>query len=497
VSAVGTETKSYLGKEQHMKTMTISVAFLVVLSVLGAIGDLRSESIGLEGARRNITKAKPHVTGTKGEAIESNMTYRYPCASASNMQDKTLGILWRITDEVGKTLTGDVNGDGLLEIVYVSSDVLNVLDGNGSKIWSKALPDGGNVNILDDVTGDGVAEIVLSTKVGNTLKLLFFDGAGSFLKEITESKGVRNDNNLNVRAIVDLDNDDDLEIVTVRNAGYDLRSRGVEVFDYNTGSRVWFNPIGPAVSTLCIEDITGDASKEIIAGTFGPYNGHSCNGFHDSRCYVMCWDKAGTLLWSRQFEGSGFVDSEVSIGDLDGDGSIEVVATSRSHGWNAWDGRLGRIYLLNPHDGSIHMERNVGKPVRVAGLADVLGNGTKEILVDYMDASTQQGKILLFDTSLNFIREHVVSGSRLQLCAVNDLNKDGRQELIVKRTERPDSANLIVLNEALHHLYEIDLPSSVDGCLVTDLGGTGGNELIVTTASHLYVLDGSVRPIVP
>ncbi len=431
--------------------------------------------------------------GWPRDGYDLGWTYLYPFGAERMIPDYPFGEVFRINAIDPLVVTGDVNGNGSPEIVYTSNNTLYVLDCEGNKLWSKSLNfiDKYRRCTLDDVTGDGIKEIIVGTRINSTLKLLIYDGAGHLIKEISQTEGVSQDNCILNRAVLDIDNDDDLDVVAWRLSGYDLWSRGVEVFDYNTGNSNWFYSFGPGITTMSIADITGNTNQEILIGTFGPSNGHSVNGFADNKCYAICWDSEGNLLWSREFEGSGFVDTEVSVDDLDGDGKNEVIYTSHQHGWGPWNGNLGRIYLLNPENGEILKEYNAGKPIVVNGIADFTDNGSKEILVNYKDESTQTGKILMFDKQLNLIHEYAVEGSMLRVSAINDINGDGNLEIIVNRLI---GGQLMILDAKLNELWKLDYPDGLSDVIPTDLDGDGLNELIISTPENLQVISATAGP---
>jgi hypothetical protein len=436
------------------------------------------------------------VYGSKGwqcDGYDQAWSYHYPFKTETLIQNTPPGEDWSINTENPLIITGDINGDGLLEIIYTGNNMLHVLDGDGKELWSK---EPGFIEpylraMLADYTGDGIPEIAVGTRVNNSLRILVYDGSGILLKEFIETEGVGGDNFISARTIADIDNDGSMELVAWRGSGYNLWSRGVEVFDFESGNPKWFYSIGPGIFMLNVEDITGNSEKEILTGTFGPNNGHSVNGFSDSRCYAICWDADGNLLWSRQFEGLGFVDSYVSVNDLDGDGKNEVIYTSREHGWDPWEGNLGRIYLLNPDDGEIIKEYNAGKPLVVNGIADITGDSDKEILVSYIDGSTHTGKVLMFDNALNLLDEYVVPGSLACVSAINDLNGDGNLEIIVRKIL---ADAFVVLDQNLNELWSLNFPDEVVDVIPSDLNNDGINELVVTTQNSLQVKEWKFLP---
>jgi small nuclear ribonucleoprotein (snRNP)-like protein len=442
-----------------------------------------------------------YSSGWNREGYDLGWSFFNPNATQTPIQNFLLGVDWSTNIENPNVLegdnidilTGDVNGDGFPELVYTSNNIIHVLDGNGNELWStdSGLVDECHHNALEDVTGDGIPEIIIGAKISSTLKLLFYDGYGNLIKEITETEQVSQYDYIKARAVQDIDNDGDLEVIFWRLWGFEPWSRGIGVFDYNSGHREWFFPIGPNIWTLCVADVTGDSNMEILTGTIGPCNGHSANGFSDCSCYAICWDKDGNLIWSQQFEGSGFVDTKVSINDLDGDGKNEVIYTSFEHGWETWDGDLGRIYLLNPDNGEIMKEYNAGMPIRVNGVADITGNDNKEILVTCSNGATQTGKIIMFDNSLNLLNEYSIQGTTLGICAINDLNGDDELEIIVRKLLYDEFA---VLDDSLNELWSVQYDDDILNVIPTDLNNDGINELIVSTENTLQVLEFKFMP---
>ncbi len=442
------------------------------------------------------SSARNNQEGWPRDGYDLGWSYHYPFDTDIPIQNNPFVEDWSINAENPEVRTGDINGDDLQEIIYSTNNILYVLDGQGNELWSMDLGyiDVGNYKfILDDVTEDGIPEIILNTRINDTLKLLFYDGYGNLIKEISMTEQLSVYDFLYPRAVTDIDSDGDLEVVFFRMHGLLLWSRAVGVFDYNSGELEWVFPIGPFVRTINIADVTGDSNKEIVFGGGGSCNGHTVNGSSDCECYSFCLDKDGNLLWSQQFEGWGFVDSEVSVHDLDGDGKNEVIYTSREHGWQWWDGNLGRIYLLNPDNGEIIKEYNAGKPLIVNGIADLTGDNKKEILVNYQDGFSQTGKILMFDDSLNLLNEYVVSGSILRVCAINDLNGDGHLEIIVRKIMTNE---FVVLDDNFNELWSLSYDNEVRDVIPTDLDVDGINELIISTSQNLHVLRDTSGPTV-
>jgi hypothetical protein len=147
-----------------------------------------------------------------------NNTRFYPYPSETSVTN--FNILWTSPNK-GKILTGDINGDGELELVSAFEERVCAMDKNGLLLWSNNVAtdsgiSGAKVNSMDlaDMDGDGAVEIAVGvspqrSNVKNRMKILFYNGNGTLLKTITtvESKHISS-----VKC-ADLNNDGSKEVI--------------------------------------------------------------------------------------------------------------------------------------------------------------------------------------------------------------------------------------------------------------------------------------------
>lgn len=459
-------------------SVVLSFLFFLVgqMSVEAGTKDIYISTPGYQIERYNLGQANHYKFG-KGYSVD-----------LATYQEK-----WHITTSQSlQSKSGDVDGNGEVDVVYTDGSALVAVDGSGDEILRMITS--ASLAMLGDVNGDDDAEIFLYKAISNTGHIYVYDGDGTLIKHFTSDitpKYSGYSTELVPASIFDVDGDGDLELLAYKNAGYSAQPRGVVLFDYNTASELWYYGVGPFVRYLCAADITGDGVREIIFGSGGPANGVTgSDGTSDSRCYTWCLGGVTkTRLWGNQYEGSGFVDSSVNVADINGDGVNEVIATSYSHGWDKWSGSLGRVYILNPSNGNIILkERNFSRPVKVGGLADLNRDGRIEILVEEIDSGAQKGRVLSLDHNLNTL--HSFTPSQNDICNVQviaDVGGDRDLEVIVMTGDM-----LYILDDNLIEKWRLTLPPNARSSYVSDLNGDGALEIIVLAANELYVYSPSL-----
>lgn len=120
--------------------------------------------------------------------------------------------------------------------------------------------------------------------------------------------------------VADIENDGDLEIVTAHGAGH------LHVMDH-TGAKVWSRrPVTNELRGLAVSDIDGDQRQEIVVtgAVYGEVN-----------TWVYEHDGALRGGWPQLRNASGYAygvfNDNAAIGDLDGDGVVEIVVPSDVH----------------------------------------------------------------------------------------------------------------------------------------------------------------------
>ncbi|MCL4266411.1 MAG: VCBS repeat-containing protein [Anaerolineae bacterium] len=132
-------------------------------------------------------------------------------------------------------------------------------------------------------------------------------------------------------------------------------------FNGADGSVQWTAPLDPGrTGGVNIADIDGDGAVEIIASSL--FNGGTLYAF----------EADGTLIWTALAPDSSPLNT--SAADLDGDGAFEILWNGDGQGFTIYDGRTGAILFNEPLAYSA-----TGTDIPVA--ADVDGDGYAEVIV--------------------------------------------------------------------------------------------------------------------
>jgi hypothetical protein len=254
-----------------------------------------------------------------------------------------------------------------------------LLDSRGAEEWSKCTQsdEPGSSAVFADLNGDCLFEMGGGTTSGRNLEIMTRDGAFSWYWPSTLHDGYDYCDywQSSVAAADLIPSNPGLEVIGGRNDGY------VRVFSGTDGTLLWERPVaipdfcwgedqpGYVVSSVAIGNIDGsaDGSLEIVVGT------------NDNK--VVALDAAGNTLW--EFPTMGHVNSSAALADLDNDGKLEIVIGCDD----------GKVYLLQGDDngdGTISPTEftsyTTGGMVRSsAAIGDLDGDGTLDIVIGSSD----------------------------------------------------------------------------------------------------------------
>ena len=316
-------------------------------------------------------------------------------------------VAWSVqldSPSFGGAAVADIDDDGRLEVAfgtYFGDNSVRVLNGeNGSEYWRFDAKDA----CLDaslrfaDIDKDNSLELVVP--ISNLGWIMTFDAkTGNEKWRYTTSPIECTDT---PPAIVDLDQDGSLEVVYGTFAG------NLHVVKPNGDVKSRLNATTHFVQTgpLAV-DVNGGRHLDLICGTFKG----------DNSLYAI--DGAtGNRLWKFQVPGKHMgMYHGPSMGDLDGDGQVELV-------FGTYD---GKVYCLDAKSGKKRWEVDTKDSYIMSPtvIADLNQDGRSEVIV-----SAEHTTVLDADGKMLWSRPCASPGdSATRGASIADLNGDGRLDV--------------------------------------------------------------------
>jgi hypothetical protein len=290
---------------------------------------------------------------------------------------------------------GDVDGDGDLDLVTANSLFLNPLASTDLFIESIQLSDINRKTFsvsLGDVDGDGDLDLVAGNGATGIMGVtspnrIWFNGGdstGSNTGVFNNSGQVLGDSDTTSVALGDLDGDSDLDLVA-GNGG---------TFGEFEPNRVWLNSglntgifidsgqslgnvpgfplLGDPTTSVVLGDIDGDADLDLIAGNGGDFVSPN-----------RVWRNDGDANFSEdpvpQELGRNSTTS-IALGDLDGDGDLDLVA---GNGGTLGGSEPNRVWLNSGLNTGIFIDstQSLGSDITTSiALGDIDGDGDLDLV---------------------------------------------------------------------------------------------------------------------
>ncbi len=243
---------------------------------------------------------------------------------------------------VTEVIVADADNDGMLEVIWgtghstTARDIMYVADWSTESIeWASFDLDGPfRTPVMGDVTGDGVDEIVTVCNRTNSdygaARILVFDSQSLELlamsQEVNDGVGWSDTHEIE---LAQLDSDSALEMVIASSR---TNSSSVEVYDFDgisTFTRIWASPnsgtpYDRAVVDVSIADLEGDGSLEII-------------GILKSGLVYVYSAESEVLEWVAPFQITGGA-RELEVGNTDTDPALELLVLGNNETIYIFDG---------------------------------------------------------------------------------------------------------------------------------------------------------------
>ncbi len=246
-------------------------------------------------------------------------------------------IIWRFlgaSDAIGYTeALPDMNGDEIADVLFCGWDnehrvfcVSGAGSVAGAQIWSRDTGSSNyNATVIDDVTGDGIAEVVVGTWQASN-QVVCLDGA--------DGSTVWTFHNGSYNYIMRLVTCDDVDGDGYRDLAVGSWSRGLPVISGRTGELIWMSYAGTLNggdfwTVASVSDLDGDGVGEVAGGSF------------DGLVYLFA-GADGDTLWA--FDTGHRLFAVAGAPDLDGNGTDDVL------GGTQYLSSGGRAYALQGGD---------------------------------------------------------------------------------------------------------------------------------------------------
>lgn len=231
-------------------------------------------------------------------------------------------------------LIGDMNNDRKLDLVVACSRTraITILEGKGNgqfgaTLSTTTLPEAPGEMALGDLNGDGKLDVAITSHDSYAVMLLIGDGKGGLAVAPASPVVMKLGQHPHTHglAVADMNRDNKLDLITCNNADNDISIAFGDGRGNFTRAPQSF-PVGPSPYPFAVGDVNNDGSPDIVA---------TATATGPSRREQLPFSRALTLLLS---DGKGGLSPHqlplrtgepwfAAIADLNGDGKADIVAT--------------------------------------------------------------------------------------------------------------------------------------------------------------------------
>lgn len=318
----------------------------------------------------------------------------------------------------------DVDKDGHLDLVVANAQGLHILRGDGQGRMASLGHVAAGEHPADlafaDLDGSGTLDVVVANHETDYLTLLLGDGKGGFRAAPNSPLRIAVRPHPHAVRARDLDGDGNVDLVVDHRAGEGLlilRGTGGGAFE-SPGMLV---PVGgDPYRGMALGDINGDGQLDLVTP-------------NSDEIGVRLRRSGQRLEFSRAPSVAAADPFAVELGDLDGDGRLDLVAAG---------GEQSSLVHLFRGDGQGGFRPAEGSPFQLAAggkkiaIGDFNGDGVQDAAV----TSFQSSEVLVLIGGSGSVRTSLLAGGKNPWGVVAaDLNKDGKDDLVIVDSANPDA----------------------------------------------------------
>jgi hypothetical protein len=370
------------------------------------------------------------LLGKRGDAGATN--------SARPILAHAPGSPFNVGGDPGNVAIGDMNKDGKLDLVVTSEKArsISVFPGQGGGRFGSPLatpviaPQSPGEMELGDLNGDGNLDLAFVTHDSYDVAILLGDGKGNLAFAPSSPIVMKDGRHPHTHGLMvgDLNGDRKLDLATVNNADNDISVAFGDGRGHFTRAASTF-AVGPSPYPSALGDVNNDGHPDIVATTSatGPQRAQQ---LPFSRALTLLLNDGHGSFRARQLPLRTGQPWYVAIGDLNGDHKADLVATH--HDQNevtvvAGDGKGG----FNETGSSPY---NFGHSVFSIDLADINRDGKPDVI----GASGDGVRVMLGDGRSGFRPapdSPFLTSRGTWRFAVGDINADGKPDVVSTGSE--------------------------------------------------------------
>jgi hypothetical protein len=348
-------------------------------------------------------------------------------------------------DVLGSVAVGDFNGDGILDLA-VAGSVVSILPGKGDGTFqaARSFGVGGGSVAVGDFDGDGHVDLAVANHgytaayvdIPGNVSVLLGKGDGSFqaAQNYASSTGPGSvaEGDLNYDGYLDL---------AVANAGTFPDYKGTVSILLSKGDGTFqvaqSYAVGPGPYSVAVGDFNGDGRLDLAVantGTFPDYNG---------TVSILLGNGDGTFQDAQSY-ATGSDSSSVAVGDFNGDGVLDLAVAN----YGSYPDYKGSVSIFpGKGDGTFQAAQSyaVGSGASSVAVGDLNGDGHLDLVV----ANRYDGTVTILlgngDGIFQAARNYGTVGYLPYSVAVGDFDGDGHLDLAVANSGRYDSGTVSVL----------------------------------------------------